>query len=145
MDNELRDLFNWRAISCIRMWTGNFDGLVQVCSISSSLAMGILQSCTKPSGQRVPKTTRTQDNSFPGLVSRAIRTKDNSYPEMFQGRIQDLKLGVAQLDWKILKRVGGEGGGWNIQLHCSSMVPCYKVKYIGIRNTYIHIHKYKSN
>ena len=34
--------------------------------------------------------------------------------------------------------------GWTIQLHCSSMVPCYKVKYINIRNTYIHIHKYKS-
>ena len=34
--------------------------------------------------------------------------------------------------------------GWTIQLHCSSMVPCYKVKYINIRNTYINIHKYKS-
>ena len=34
--------------------------------------------------------------------------------------------------------------GWTIQLHCSSMVPCYKVKYINIRNTYIHIHEYKS-
>ena len=34
--------------------------------------------------------------------------------------------------------------GWTIQLHCSSVVPCYKVEYINIRNTYIHIHKYKS-
>ena len=34
--------------------------------------------------------------------------------------------------------------GWTIQLHCSSMVPCYKVKYMNIKNTYIHIHKYKS-
>ena len=28
-----------------------------------------------------------------------------------QGRIQDLKLGVAQTDWKILKTGGGGGGG----------------------------------
>ena len=31
--------------------------------------------------------------------------------------------------------------GWTIQLHCSSMVPCYKIKYINIKNTYIHTHK----
>ena len=36
---------------------------------------------SKGSGQLVPKTTRTQDNSYPGqLVPRATRTKDNSYP-----------------------------------------------------------------
>ena len=28
-----------------------------------------------------------------------------------QGRIQDLKLGVAQMDWRILKTDGGGGGG----------------------------------
>ena len=28
-----------------------------------------------------------------------------------QGRIQDLKLGVAQMDWYILKTGGGGGGG----------------------------------
>ena len=32
--------------------------------------------------------------------------------KMTQGRIQDLKLGVAQTDWKILKTEGGGGGGW---------------------------------
>ena len=30
---------------------------------------------------------------------------------MCQGRIHDLKLGVAQMDWKILKTGGGGGGG----------------------------------
>ena len=32
-------------------------------------------------------------------------------PRNDQGRIQDLKLGVAQTDWKILKTEGGGGGG----------------------------------
>ena len=33
------------------------------------------------SGQLVPKTTRTQDNSYPGqLVPKTTRTQDNSYP-----------------------------------------------------------------
>ena len=31
-----------------------------------------------------------------------------------QGRIQDLKLGVAQMDWKIWNTGGGGGGGGNI-------------------------------
>ena len=29
----------------------------------------------------------------------------------YQGRIQDLKLGVAQMDWKIWNTGGGGGGG----------------------------------
>ena len=31
------------------LWSDNFDGLVQDCSISSALALEILQPCTKPS------------------------------------------------------------------------------------------------
>ena len=34
-----------------------------------------------------------------------------SFNQWFQGRIQDLKLGVAQMGWKILKP--GGGGIWN--------------------------------
>ena len=37
----------------------------------------------------------------------------------YQGRIQDLKLGVAQMDWKIWKMGGGwvDGGqGWGMDI-----------------------------
>ena len=37
--------------------------------------------CDKWSGQIIPKTTRTQDNSYPRqFVPRTTRTQDNSYP-----------------------------------------------------------------
>ena len=54
-----------------------------------------------------------------------------------QGRIQDLKLGWRKWIGKFENGGGGGGGGGvlyrvkTIHLHCSSMVPCYKVKYIG--------------
>ena len=35
---------------------------------------------------------------------------------MSRYRIQDLKLGVAQMDWKILKNPGGGGGGGGMLL-----------------------------
>ena len=39
------------------------------------------------SGQLVPKTTRTQDNSYPRqLVPRTTRTQDNSYPRQIVPR-----------------------------------------------------------
>ena len=99
------DLFHWHSLSQTGIWAGNFDDLVQNCSISSALAMDVLQSCTKPStlsraiakssfslannrdrgsGHLVPKTTRTQDNSYPRqLVPKTTCTPNNSYPEMF--------------------------------------------------------------
>ena len=41
----------------------------------------------KGSGQLVPKTTRTQDNSYPGqLVPKTTRTQDNSYPRQLVPR-----------------------------------------------------------
>ena len=47
--------------------------------------MGVITyQCTNPDsdyGQLVPKTTRTQENSYPRqLVPRTTRTQDNSYP-----------------------------------------------------------------
>ena len=54
-----QELCAWFTLCCILLWfettvtfthilQDHFDGLVQDCSISSALAMEILQSCTKP-------------------------------------------------------------------------------------------------
>ena len=43
---DLVDNFEWRHVMKIMRY--HFDGLVQDCSVSSALAIKILQSCTKP-------------------------------------------------------------------------------------------------
>ena len=50
------------------------------------------------------------DKSYDWLFSAETELCHSTLPNShaFQGQIQDLKLGVVQMDWKILK-VGGRG------------------------------------
>ena len=57
------------------MWMPTICGLLKLVHVKCARLI------EEDYGQFAPKTTRTQDNSYPRqLVPRTIRTQDNSYP-----------------------------------------------------------------